>query len=177
MNASLAPWNALLEGLLVIAMLALILRQQLRWRTVARMQRIGTVLSVIGVVLVLQEIAQARIAPVALGYLVLTVAFAIAAGLVMGLVSTVRSGADGALEMRGGWWGLALWVVYIAVRVAMSVAVVVLTGSQSSRTTGLILVSIGLARLVSAAVATHRPRNPEASFPRAHDDQVIGSRG
>ncbi|MBK0331617.1 hypothetical protein I8D64_09405 [Brachybacterium sp. MASK1Z-5] len=161
MNASSIPWNALLEGLIVLAMLALILRQQLRWRTVARMQRIGTVLSVIGLVLVLQQIAQSRLDAVSLGYLVLTVAFAIAAGLVMGLVSTVRPGADGSLEMRGGWWGLALWVVYIAVRVGMSIAVVVLTGSQSSRTTGLILVSVGLARLVSAAVATRRPRSAQ----------------
>jgi hypothetical protein len=158
MNAIAIPWNALLEGLIVLALLALILRQQLRWRSAARMLRIGTVLSVIGALMVFQQIGQSRLDPFALGYLVLTALFAVAAGFVMGLVSTVRSGADGSLEMRGGWWGLALWVAYIAVRVGMSFAVVVLSGSQSSRTTGLILLSVGLARLASAAVATRRPR-------------------
>ncbi|MFE5775258.1 hypothetical protein [Brachybacterium sp. NPDC056505] len=161
MNASSIPWNALLEGLIVLAALGLILYRQLQWREVARMQRLGGILSVVGAVMVLQQLRQSQIDPVTLGYLVLTAVFAVGAGLVMGLVSTVRTGADGSLEMRGGWWGLALWIAYIAVRVGMSLAVVALSGSQSSRTTGLILLSVGLARLVSSAVATHRPRSAE----------------
>ncbi|MCG7310150.1 hypothetical protein [Brachybacterium sp. ACRRE] len=161
MNASSIPWNALLEGLIVLAALGLILYRQLQWREVARMQRLGGILSVVGAVLVLQQLRQSLIDPVTLGYLVLTAVFAVGAGLVMGLVSTVRTGADGSLEMRGGWWGLALWIAYIAVRVGMSFAVVALSGAQSSRTTGMILLSVGLARLVSAAVATHRPRRAQ----------------
>jgi hypothetical protein len=158
MNATAIPWNALLEGLIVLAALGLILYRQLQWREVARMQRIGGILSAVGALLVLQQLRQAPIDPITLGYLVLTAAFAVGAGLVMGLVSTVRPSADGSLEMRGGWWGLALWIAYIVVRVGMSFAVVALSGAQNSRTTGMILLSVGLARLVSAAVATRRPR-------------------
>ncbi|RAE29249.1 hypothetical protein DN524_33990, partial [Burkholderia multivorans] len=79
--------------------------------------------------------------------IVLIVAVSLAGGWVMGRFAEVSTGPDGEVRMRGGWLGVALWLGFIAVRIGMDLGLAAVISPEMATATGLLLISIGLARL------------------------------
>ncbi len=134
--------------------------RQTTWRVVdaSRMWRLPLVLGVIGIVLLFD--AKAPFNGIDLAALVIELVVAAATGAWMGVMAHFRplaaSDARSARwESRTGWWGLALWVLVIAVRVGIDVVAVRL-GAGNVTSTGVILLVVAANRLARVAVVLNR---------------------
>lgn len=147
----------------ILAVLFLIGRQFV-WRQLKdRPQwRAGVILGIVGVVLVLQqpELISAPLTAADLGMMVLECAVSFGIGILMGKMTVYRVVGD-QVELRTPPIGILLWVVFIAVRIALvmladgSGAVIAASGS-------FILISLAFNRLARGFViegqrARHTP--------------------
>lgn len=163
--------------LLAVLIIGWVGYRQTTWRVAApsRMWRMPVILGIIGVAM----LAQSRTVVTGLDVAVLAVELVIslAVGAWMGalahfrrLESPVPVGKDGQValyESRTGWWGLALWVVQIAVRIGMDVLAGHL-GAHAATTTGVILLVLAANRAARVAVfAVRLDRHHAASLDAA----------
>lgn len=149
-----APWIPIVNVLLVIVILALILFRQLSWRRLSRMVRVAVVIIVLGTMLLPLQLGDAEITWSAA--IVAIVIVSLVGGWVMGRFAEVATGPDGQVRMRGGWLGVALWIGFIALRIGMDLGLAAVVSSEMASASGLLLISIGLARLTSTRIAARR---------------------
>lgn len=190
MHLSTAILQPLVITLLVIA---LILFRQMSWRAAERVQRTGVILMIIGggyLVLGLGgDLGSSIGTPMALLMTAAQLGTGALGGLMLGAVSQIRmgtgearsasgtddrpGGAGRVVEIRGGGAGMAVWIAFMALRIAEIVLVPLLTHATIAPGTGMILLSLGLMRLIGARVAvTRRARAAGGNAPTAHGDLV-----
>ncbi|WP_100343549.1 hypothetical protein [Compostimonas suwonensis] len=152
----------LTNTLLIAVLLVWISTRQLSWRAVRvdSVWRFPAILAIVGVVVTASQYGSLVLAPIDVAAVLVEAAAAVAVGIAMGRIAMLRS-TGGTVETRTGWWGVALWVVFIAVRVGMDVAAARL-GSDLAASTGLIIVMIAVNRFARAAVLVHRLRRDAA---------------
>lgn len=137
---------------LVVALVGWFGFRQLQWRGFdpERTWRTPLILGVIGLVQ-LVPIAS-TLAAADLAALGVELVVSVAVGAAMGRISRIRPAVDqggsrpAPFEVRTGWWGLALWLVVIAVRVGIDAAAVAL-GAHAVTATGVILLVFAANRL------------------------------
>lgn len=133
--------------------------RQTTWRVVdaSRKWRLPLILGVIGIVSLFD--AKAPLSEVDLAALVIELVVSAATGAWMGAMAHFRLAASDTRsarwESRTGWWGLALWVLVIAVRVGIDVVAVRL-GAGNVTSTGVILLVVAANRLARVAVVLNR---------------------
>jgi len=177
--------QTLLDIVIGIALLCWIGYRQLTWTAVApeRMWRMPAILAIIGVVTLFQSGAGDRISAGDLGVLAIETVIALGLGAVMGLMAHFRPISDRTLaafhakdrgrsltvptlETRTGWWGMALWLVLIGVRIGGEVYAHA-THSTFLMSTGVILLTVALNRACRILVITQRATRvvPVAASP------------
>ncbi|MGP9694683.1 hypothetical protein ACT3TZ_08720 [Brachybacterium sp. AOP25-B2-12] len=159
----------------VLLVLYRILSQQLTWRPLARLLRLGAILAVLGVVSIGTTVGTGHLSvPHSTTVLLVALMLVTSAigGLALGFVSRARTAADGTVTIRGGGLGIAVWVVVIALRIGESVLVSVFAPELAALSGGLLLLSIGLLRLLSAGVAGLRARRAAAGDHGLHATAV-----
>jgi hypothetical protein len=158
--------STLLDLALGLAVVGWLCAKQLSWRPVdpARMWKLPLVLGVAGVFTVARQTTTIHVIDAVI--LGLSAAVAVASGALMGRIARFRpSPADPRLvESRTGWLGVGIWVVLIAIRVALDVAGHRM-GSAVAVSTGTILLVLALNRAASALVLT--ARQPRRTFATA----------
>jgi hypothetical protein len=154
-----------IELLIGLAIVVYIGSKQLSWRPVdpGRMFRMPLILGVAGVLSMAHQNTSIR--PVDVTILALSAVFALLSGALMGRVARFRRSAADPLkvESRAGWAGLGIWVVLIAIRVALDVAGHRM-GSDIGVSTGSILLVLALNRLASALVVSARQPHRELAM-------------
>jgi len=150
--------------------------RQTTWRPVAtgRMWVTPLIMAVVGLGTGVQH--GATLTGIELAVLVVELVVSLGVGAWMGAIAHFRrisrdaapSGRDaGAVyESRTGWWGLALWLVVIGLRVGIDVVGAQL-GAHVATATGLILVLFAANRLARSAVLAVRLQRYEAAVPAA----------
>jgi hypothetical protein len=151
--------------------------RQTTWRPVAlsRMWRMPVIMAVVGAVLLVQS--HTVVNGIDIAVLVIELVISLGVGAWMGAIARFRRldppkpvGKDGAMalyESRTGWWGLALWLVVIAVRVLIDVYAVHL-GAHAATTTGVIVLLLAANRVSRVAVfAARLDRHRAASIGSA----------
>jgi hypothetical protein len=154
--------------LLIIVLIGWIGFRQLTWRpvSIARMWRVPAIMAIVGVALLLQTTDAARLTALDLTVLVVEIAISLGIGAWMGAIavfrplSTVReadlaSTARSALASRTGWWGLALWVLVIVIRVGIDLFAAQ-AGSHLAASTGIIVLLVVANRAARTAVFAYR---------------------
>jgi hypothetical protein len=167
--------------LIGVLLLGWISYRQLTWTPVVpeRMWRMPVILGIIGVITLVQSNAFARVTGMDLGALAIELVISIGLGVAMGALAHFRPMSDDsrtayaaknaarprgslpALETRNGWFGMALWLVLIAVRVGGEFWAHA-TGSTLLTSTGLILLTVAVNRAVRILVITQRAANHPA---------------
>ena len=152
-------FSSLADVLLGIAVIAYLGSRQLRWQPVnpAKMWRLPIVLGVVGVLSLSHTAAPSTLD---LTLIAVSAVAAVGCGAAMGRITTFRTTPAGGVESRAGWAGVGVWVLLIAVRVLTGVAGHWL-GSALASSTGMILLTVGLATAATALVTSARlPRHP-----------------
>jgi hypothetical protein len=151
--------------LLAVVLIGWIGYRQTTWRAAVpgHMWRMPIVMTVIGAGLLVQEHLVATGLDIAVFVVELVVSLGV--GAWMGAIAHFRRldrpvpvGGDGHVaryETRTGWWGLALWLVVIAVRIGMDVLAAHL-GAHAATTTGVIVLMLAANRLARTAVLALR---------------------
>ena len=166
--------QTLLDLVLAVALLCWIGYRQLTWTAVApeRMWRMPALLAIIGVVTLFQNGAGGTISAADLGILAIETVISVGLGAVMGLMAHFRPISERTLalfhakdrgrsltvptlETRTGWWGMALWLVLIGVRIGGEVYAHA-THSTFLMSTGVILLTVALNRACRILVITQR---------------------
>lgn len=157
--------EAIVEVLGILALLAWMGYRQSTWRPVepGRIWRLPVILAVVGVVLMANVLA--RITAVDVAVLVVELTVSVGVGVWMGAIAHFRrlpepyrapkSGTTVAYESRTSVWGLVLWAIVIAVRVAIEVAAAG-AGAVVASSTGAILLMLAANRLARIAVLLPR---------------------
>jgi hypothetical protein len=156
------------NALLILILVGWMGVRQMTWRpvVVSRMWRTPVVLAVVGAVLLLQQVKPATLTPLDLAVVAGELALSLGVGAWMGRiahfrryprpVAAGRDGRDLALyESRTSGWGLALWLLVIAVRVGVDV-VAGQAGSHLAAATGVILLVFAANRIARTAVFAAR---------------------
>ncbi|MFT4294539.1 MAG: hypothetical protein QM582_03905 [Micropruina sp.] len=144
--------------------------RQTTWRVVdgARMWRLPLILGLVGIASLIG--ARASFGGIDVAALAIEIAVSAATGAWMGALAKFRplaasndhSGAR--WETRTGWWGLALWLLVVAVRVGIDVVAVQL-GAQLVTSTGVILLLLGANRMIRVGVILSRAQQLDAEAP------------
>ncbi|MEF2976626.1 hypothetical protein [Subtercola sp. YIM 133946] len=158
----------LVNALVIIVLVGWMGLHQVNWRPVeiARMWRGPLVLGVIGVVTLANGNDLGNLSTFDVGVLVFEIVVSLAVGAIMGAMAKFRpitaagvamahddSGAT--LESRTGWWGFALWVGFIALRIGVDVGAGAM-GSQIASSTAVILILLAANRAARSAVFAAR---------------------
>ncbi len=163
-----------IENVLVaVVILVWVGYRQTTWRPAvpASMWRGPAIMAVVGAFLLFQQHAVFG----GLDAAVLTVELVISLGVGawMGAIAHYRriADADGGPQFatRTGWWGLALWVVVIVVRIGVGVIASGL-GAHAATTTGVIVLLLAanrVARVVVIGARVERLRADAVATPRA----------
>ena len=166
--------NLQLVGSVVVgaALIGWIGYRQTTWRPVSigGMYRTGLILAVVGVAAMMQTATALRGPDVAV--LVVELVISLGIGAWMGTIARFRpldpprhvgrSGQVATQESRTGWWGLALWLVMIAVRIGMDAAAAAM-GVHAASSMGVIVLLIAANRVARTAVIAARvPRRSVA---------------
>lgn len=165
------------NAILIIALVVWVGYRQLTWRAVdaGRMWRLPAILAIAGVATLgsmtnLKSLTGVDIA-VLLGELVVSLAL----GAAMGAIAIIRPlTSDGirryqeahandrrpstsvvTLETRTGWFGIALWIALIAIRIGVD-ALAGMAGSHLAASTGVILLMVAANRLARVAVILYK---------------------
>ncbi len=167
--------------LLIIVLIGWIGFRQLTWRpvSIARMWRVPAIMAIVGVVLLMQTTDAAHLTALDLAVLVVEIAISLGIGAWMGALAVFRpvsaqevplaSAARSALasrdrdailqsssvESRTGWWGLALWVLVIVIRVGIDL-LAAQAGSHLAASTGIIVLLVAANRAARTAVFAYR---------------------
>jgi hypothetical protein len=72
-----------------------------------------------------------------------------------GMAQARRDNSMATLESRTGWWGFALWIAFIALRIGIDAGAGAL-GSQIASSTAVILILLGANRAARSAVFSAR---------------------
>ncbi len=167
-------YDVLIRTVLIIAVVGWICYRQAQWRAVVvpDMWRTAGLFAVIGVVQIAAVRGTAAISTFDLAVLAIEIVIALGVGALMGAIalfrpvtepalaawSVKRRGRDGTapvVESRTGWWGIALWLVFIAVRIGMDVWAGA-AGSQLATTVGAILIVVAANRAARTVVFMSR---------------------
>jgi hypothetical protein len=156
------------NAILILVLIGWIGVRQMTWRpvVVSRMWRTPMILAVVGAVLLVQQVKPATITPLDIAVLAGELVLSLGVGAWMGRIAHVRpfaqpvaagrDGRDVALyESRTGAWGLALWLLVVAVRVGVDV-VAAHAGSHLAMATGVILLVFAANRVARTAVFAAR---------------------
>jgi hypothetical protein len=165
------------NAILIIALVVWVGYRQLTWRAVdaGRMWRLPAILAIAGVATLgsmtnLKSLTGVDIAEL-LGELVVSLAL----GAAMGAIAIIRPlTSDGirryqeahandrrpstsvvTLETRTGWFGIALWIALIAIRIGVD-ALAGMAGSHLAASTGVILLMVAANRLARVAVILYK---------------------
>ncbi|MEC3918076.1 hypothetical protein [Nocardia sp. CDC160] len=158
--------NAVVEGLVAVLVIGWIMYRQTQWQVLdpTRLWRGPIILGLVGFLQMKSVLAGGSPSVTAVALLALSAALGLGFGLVMGLLSQVRTGAEG-LEARTGWIGSALWIVLLAVRIGVDV-VARMSGAEAVTSIGAILLVVALNRAGRALVLARRAE--QARMVAAH---------
>lgn len=158
---SLQPFAIAALALLVVALLVL---RQLRWTRFDgnRVLRLPIVLGALGLLEIATSTTTVRLEPVDVLVLAAEVAVALGVGAAMGVRTVFRPSptAPGVWEARTGVAGAALWLVIVAMRVAVTLAGPTI-GVHAAATAGVSLLVLAAARGATALIA--RSRAPQTA--------------
>ena len=171
------------NALLIVALIGWIGFRQLTWRpvSIARMWRVPAIMAIVGVVLLVQASDATHLTALDFAVLLVEIAVSLGIGAWMGaiaifrplavvpqdvaLASTARSALasrdrdailhSSSVESRTGWWGLALWVLVIVIRVGIDV-LAAQAGSHLVASTGIIVLLVAANRAARTAVFAYR---------------------
>ena len=180
MNTSLA-----LNIAIGAALLIWISYRQLTWTPVVpqRMWRMPAILAIIGLFLLVQDNAFVHVTGVDVAVLAIELVISLGLGVAMGALAHFRPMSDDvrtayaaknaarvqgvlpALETRNGWFGMALWLVLIAIRVVGEIWAHT-NDSALLMSTGVILFTVALNRGVRILVITQRAARHPAVVAR-----------
>jgi hypothetical protein len=145
-----------------VVLVGLIAVRQLRWRRIDRgnVWRLPAVLGIVGVVLLGTTTGGITVGSLDIGLIALELVISIGIGLLMGRLTTIRvAGAPdkkgNPFEARAGGVGVALWIVFLGLRIGIDVIGAGL-GAQLLTGTGVILLSVAANRAASALVIDSR---------------------
>jgi hypothetical protein len=141
--------------LLALVILAVVAYRQTTWRPAVpgALLRAPLIMGVVGVFLLVQQ--HILLTGLDVAVLVVELVVSLGVGAWMGAIAHFRrlpstAGAS-AYETRTGWWGLALWLVVIAVRIGIDVVATGL-GAHAATTTGVILLLLAANRAARAGM-------------------------
>jgi hypothetical protein len=170
------------NALLIVVLIGWIGFRQLSWRpvSIARMWRVPAIMAVVGVVLLVQTTDATQLTALDIAVLLVEIAISLGIGAWMGsiavfrplsrphddpLASTTRSARasrdrdailqGSTVESRTGWWGLALWVLVIVIRIGIDV-LAAQAGSHLAASTGIIVLLVAANRAARTAVFAYR---------------------
>ncbi|MHC5795691.1 hypothetical protein ACVXZ4_05975 [Lacisediminihabitans sp. FW035] len=158
--------QTLANALVVLLLVGWIGVRQLTWRpvTVSKMWRLPLILAAIGVVQLVGVSHGSALSQADVAVLIIELVVSLGVGSAMGVLARFRPATAGEpsnpsapaeFESRTGWLGLALWLVFIAVRVGIDFWAVS-AGSVVATATGVIFVMIAANRASRTAVFTVR---------------------
>ncbi|MFT4216181.1 MAG: hypothetical protein QM619_03225 [Micropruina sp.] len=142
--------------------------RQTTWRVVEpRMWRLPLILGLVGIVSLVGS--GEHLGGIDLAALAIEIVVSAATGAWMGVLARFRplAPADATTarwETRTGWWGLALWLLVVAVRVGIDI-VAVQWGAQLVTSTGVILLMLAANRLIRVGVILSRTERLDAGVP------------
>ncbi len=143
--------------------------RQTTWRPVdpGRMWRMPIILGVVGVASMIGTAT--AISGIDLAALAIELVISAATGAWMGAIARFRPIAStpdrlARWETRNGWWGLALWLLVVAVRIGIDIVAVRL-GAGMVTSTGVILLVLAANRLVRVAVILSRAERLPTATP------------
>ncbi|MDR6866180.1 hypothetical protein J2Y69_000765 [Microbacterium resistens] len=151
--------------LLIVGVLVLVGYRQSTWRAVVpeRMWRAPIVVGVVGLVLLAPSAAS--MTSVDIAAIVVELVIALGTGAWMGAIARFRRsdptgaargrGPTGEYESRTGWWGMALWILVLALRVGVDLLAAGF-GAHSLVSAGMILLLVSVNRAARAAVLSSR---------------------
>jgi hypothetical protein len=179
--------NLVLNAAIGLVLLVWISYRQLRWTPVIpeKMWRMPAILAILGIFL-LAKTGLAHVTGQDVAVLAIETVISLALGSVMGLIAHFRpisdaalqrwtranaassrphTGATPALETRNGWFGMALWIVLIATRVAVEFWAHA-NNSALLTSTGVILLTVALNRGMRTLVIIQRAQRHPALADR-----------
>ncbi len=144
--------------------------RQTTWRAVdgSTMWRMPVILGLVGLVTLIGT--GTVLGGTDLAALAIELVVSVATGAWMGAIARFRPAAAPTpdrlvrWETRNGWWGLALWLLVVAVRIGIDVVAVQL-GAGMVTSTGVILLVLAANRLVRVAVILSRAGRLNAGVP------------
>ncbi|MCU1477041.1 MAG: hypothetical protein JWQ64_1734 [Subtercola sp.] len=158
----------LVNTLVIIVAVGWIGLRQVNWRPVelGRMWRGPLVFGAVGVVMLANTTNLATLSTFDVGVLAFEIVVSLGVGSAMGAMAKfrpitaagsaqVREGSMATLESRTGWWGFALWVAFIALRIGIDAGAGAL-GSQLASSTAVILLLLAANRAARSAVFSAR---------------------
>ncbi|MDL9979161.1 hypothetical protein [Microbacterium candidum] len=141
--------------LLAVVILAFVCYRQMTWRiaSAATLWRMPVVMAAVGLYLLIRQ--GSAFTGLDAAVLAVEVVISLGVGAWMGAIAHFRRTDDAAgvaqFESRTGWWGLALWLVVIAVRIGIDVLANGL-GAHAVTTTGVIILLLAANRIARAGV-------------------------
>ncbi|MCU1482770.1 MAG: hypothetical protein JWQ19_3556 [Subtercola sp.] len=158
----------IVNALVIIVLVGYMGIRQVNWRPVefARMWRGPVILGAIGVVTLANSTNLTHLSTFDVAVLVFEIAVSLGVGAVMGVMAkfrpitaegraAARDDSTATLESRTGWWGFALWIGFIALRIGIDAGAGAM-GSQIASSTAVILILLAANRAARSAVFTAR---------------------
>ncbi|WP_394770428.1 hypothetical protein [Lacisediminihabitans sp.] len=152
--------QTLANAALIVLLVGWIGIRQLSWRPilVGKMWRLPIVFAAIGLFTLSGAHGASSMTAIDAALLALELVIALGVGAAMGAIANIRAFSPGddapdapRFESRTGWVGLALWLVFIGVRVGIDFWAGAL-GSHLAATTGVIFVMVAANRVARTAV-------------------------
>ena len=160
--------QTLTNAILILLLIGWVGYRQMTWRpvSIAKMWRFPAIMSVVGVVLIVQQVKPSALTPLDIAVVAGELVLSLGVGAWMGAIahfrpleSPVQLGSDAryvaAYESRTGVLGLVLWVLVIAVRVGVDVLASA-AGLHLVTATGVILLVFAANRAARTAVFAAR---------------------
>jgi hypothetical protein len=153
------------NALLIVVLIGWLGFRQLTWRPVSilSMWRLPALLGIVGVVLLVQTTDGAHLTALDIAVLLVEIAVSLGIGAWMGAIAVFRPLSTpitdprrpASVESRTGWWGLALWVLVIVIRVGIDL-LAAQAGSHLAASTGIIVLLVAANRAARTAVFAYR---------------------
>ncbi|WP_345761956.1 hypothetical protein [Diaminobutyricibacter sp. McL0608] len=153
------------NALLIVVIIGWIGFRQLTWRpvSISSMWRLPAIMAVVGVVLLVQTTDATHLTALDIAVLLVEIAISLGIGAWMGSIAVFRPLASpitdpqrpASVESRTGWWGLALWVLVIVIRVGIDV-LAAQAGSHLAASTGILVLLVAANRAARTAVFAYR---------------------
>lgn len=154
------------NALLFVLLIGWIGVRQMTWRPVAisRMWTTPAIMGLIGVIMLAQTTKPMALTALDLSVVAIELVISLGIGAAMGAIAQFRrlpapidvgKGGIAHYESRTGPWGLALWVVVIAIRVGIDV-LAGMAGSHLAAATGVILLMLAANRAARTLVFANR---------------------